>query len=392
MRSRRYIGVMSIATVLLMVMAAFAAVPGAGTSDGKTEYVVLFKDTIDEQVVKDNNGKINKAFSLIPAVVTKITAKDAKNLEKSDNVKAVEENYIYYAAPGKSQKKPQPPPPEPDPQVTPWGVDRIDAEEAWTTTKGDGITVAVIDTGIDKDHPDLETNIIGGRNYVVIKRKIDPNKWDDDNGHGTHCAGIIAALDNDEGVVGVAPGASLYAIKVLNKRGSGFMSDVIAGIEHATYEGVDVISMSLSGPDSTSLADAVAAAISGGIVVVAAAGNYADDPVEYPAYYTGVIGVGATASTDVLASFSNYGVGLDIVAPGVAIYSTYKGGGYTTMSGTSMACPHVAGTVALVLASGGSVDDIYDTADWPTYYSEEYYGNGLLDAEEAVTGYQTGDN
>lgn len=394
MRSKRVVGIASVATVLLMVMTAFAAVPGAGADEEKFEYVVLFKDSVDAKVIKDNNGKVDQEFTLIPAVVTTMTEKDAKNLEKSDKVKAVEENYKYSVAkPGGGVGKPPKDPPTQPAQVTPWGVDRIDADEAWDTSTGVGITVAVIDTGIDKDHPDLAANIVGGKNYVSIRGTVDASAWDDDNGHGTHCAGIIAALDNTIGVVGVAPNAHLYAVKVLNKRGTGYMSDVIAGIEWAASvdvdtssntDYVDVISMSLSGPYSSNLADAVAAAIDAGIVVVAAAGNAGTAPVAYPALCTGVIGVGATDSSDELVYFSNYGTGLDIVAPGVSIYSTYKNGGYTTMSGTSMACPHVAGTVALVLSIDGDVSGIFGNAEWLEGYTTYYYGSGLLDAEAAV--------
>ena len=393
MHSKRFVGLMSVATVLLMVLAGFAAVP-AGAGNEKFEVVVLFKDSIDEQVIKDNNGKVSKKFSLIPAVVTTVTAKDMMAMEKSDKVKAVEKNHIYsIAKPSKDEKDPVTQAAE----VLPWGVDRIDAEFVWPTEEesgytGAGITVAVIDTGIDKDHPDLVENIIDGLNFVRKKGKVLPDAWDDDNGHGTHCAGIIAAEDNEEGVIGVAPDAGLYAIKVLNRRGMGFMTDIIAGIEHATDEEVHVISMSLGGPPSDSMAAAITAASDAGIVLVGASGNNGDerDPsVIYPAAYADVIAVGATDVSDNVAIFSAYGDELDLVAPGVSIYSTYLRGGYAYGSGTSMACPHVAGVVALLLESdvepGEVLGKLTGTADALSDFDDKD-GAGLVDAEEAVTG------
>jgi subtilisin family serine protease len=264
-------------------------------------------------------------------------------------------------------------------------VDRIDAEFAWAEGyTGEGTKVAVIDTGIDYTHPDLIANYKGGKDFV--------NKDDlpmDDNGHGTHVAGIIAACNNNDiGVVGVAPNASLYAVKVLDATGSGYYSDIIAGIEWCIGK-VDIANMSLGGTyDSPSLHAACDTAAEH-ILLVAAAGNSGNragrgDNVNYPARYDTVIAVAATDSSDNRASFSSTGPPLDIAAPGVSIYSTYKGGGYATMSGTSMAAPHVAGTLALLLSG-----DIYGTADdlgsqgW-----DSLYGWGLVDAEESTTGGQ----
>ena len=399
---------MSVATVLLMVLAGFAAVPAGAGDEEKFEVIVLFNDKIDEQVIKDNNGKVKMKYSLIPAVVTKLTEKDITALEKSDKVKAVEKNQKFSIAasegkPSKPGKPPKDPPTQPT-QSLPWGVDRIDAEYLWgegITNKynGDGITVAVIDTGIDEDHPDLDANIIGGYNFVKAKGVVDNTAWDDDNGHGTHVAGTIAAENDQYGVVGVAPGANLYAIKVLNKRGSGLMSDVILGIQHAAGvdlnspndddNAVDVISMSLSGGYSLNLANALQAAWDAGIILVAASGNDGTSYVKWPSAHPKVISVGATDSSDSVPWWSNYGTGLDFVAPGVSIPSTYKGGGYKTLSGTSMACPHVAGTVAVMLENGWTQSQIYGqldkSADPIGSYTITKIGNGLVDAVEAVT-------
>jgi subtilisin len=391
-------------TVLVMVLAAFAAVPGSA-GDPKIEVVVLFNDSVDEQLIKDNNGKVDKKYSQIPAAVTKLTAKDIKALQKSGKVKAVEENHIYSIAKKPSDKPGKPggdDPPAPPPQVMPWGIDRIDAEWVWDDANkpatGDGVTVAVIDTGIDKDHSDLKDNIVGGYNLVVQKGRLNTNAWDDDNGHGTHVAGTIAAVDNNLGVVGVAPDAGLYGIKVLNKRGSGYMTDVIDGILWAATVNVgsggspdyiDVISMSLSGPKSSSLASAITYASGQGIVIVAASGNDYASSVSYPSAYPEVISVGATDSSDRVASFSNYGPKLDFVAPGVSVLSTYKNDGYATGSGTSMATPHVSGIVALLLEAGVTPANVYDalknSVDPLSAYDSKD-GHGLVDAEEAVTG------
>lgn len=229
-------------------------------------------------------------------------------------------------------------------QVIPWGIDRVDADLVWGVNTADPVKVVVLDTGISSSHPDLVSNIKGGYNT------INPNKsWNDDNGHGSHVAGIIAALNNNVGVVGVAPQADLYAVKVLNRNGSGFLSDIIEGLQWSVQNGAQVINMSLgTNSDIQSFHDAITAAYNAGVVLVAAAGNDSE-AVDYPGAYPEVIAVSATDSNNNLATFSSRGAEVDLSAPGVSIYSTYKGTGYRTLSGTSMASPHVAGAAALVL-------------------------------------------
>jgi len=257
----------------------------------------------------------------------------------------------------------------------PWGVNRIDADMVWGTENegaysghtGKGIDVAVLDTGIDLDHPDLINNMGSGINYVQQVnpagkvRYYDPNSFDDDNGHGTHCAGIIAGNEAvvGHGAIGVAREATLHPVKVLDSRGSGYTSWLVSGIEWCTTHDIEVISMSLS--SSVSDPNVEAACYSAyntyGITLVAASGNYGngdlkfDDAKEYPASYDTVISVAATDHYDKIASFSTLNDKVDIAAPGKDIYSTYIGG-YATMSGTSMACPHVAGVIALMLQAG----------------------------------------
>ena len=244
--------------------------------------------------------------------------------------------------------------------------------------------MAVLDTGIDKDHPDLV--VVDGVNLINTRKS-----YDDDNGHGTHCAGIIAAIDNEIGVIGVAPGVDLYAVKVLDRRGSGSYSTIIAGIEWAVNNHMDVISMSLSGrTDLQALENACIAAVTAGVVVVAAAGNDYDVYTVYPAAYDSVISVGATDINDDLADFSNIDDSMYLVAPGVGITSTYKGGDYRTWKGTSMACPHVAAVAALVIEVSPSDWEVLDiqTTIFNTAEDEigdsSTFGYGIVDAEAAV--------
>jgi subtilisin len=268
-------------------------------------------------------------------------------------------------------------------QTLPTGIDRIDGELS-TAAKINGVDervdvdVAIIDTGIDIDHPDL--NVVGGKNCSR------GTSFDDGNGHGTHVAGTVGALDNDTGVVGVAPGARLWAVRVLDNSGSGSWSSVICGVDWVTARNADtdptndieVANMSLGGSGSEGsctdggLRQAICKSVAEGVTYAVAAGNSAVDAQNYvPATYPEVItvsaladfdgkpgGLGApTCRTDVddtFANFSNYGADIDLIAPGVCILSTWKGGGYNTISGTSMASPHVAGAAALYKASNAT--------------------------------------
>jgi len=289
-------------------------------------------------------------------------------------------------------------------QEMPWGVNRVDADFAWGTITGAGVNIAIVDTGIDYTHPDLAANYMGG--YNAINTKKSPKDDDRAHSHGTHCAGIVAALNNEIGVVGVAPGAGLYAVKVLDRSGSGWVSDIIEGIDWCIWKGdISVISMSLGADvadEIVSFRQAVQRAAAAGIVVVCAAGNHdpalADPGVSQPGRYPEAIAVAATGDyqtgtpSDGLASFSNTGPEVDIAAPGVAIYSTMRGGSYGNLNGTSMACPHVTGVVALMKQAGTwSLVNLYGTADNIGLLPEEG-GAGLLDAEEAAVGTEGGDN
>jgi subtilisin len=360
--------------------------------------------------VERSGGKVLRAFSLIPAVVIELPAPALQGLIRNPNLQGVirlaEKDAIVTASkkptnPG-SGKPPKDPPPPPPPQVTEWGVDWIDAEKAWATATGDGVKVCIIDTGISKNHPDLQANIKGGINFVRQKGKIRANAWDDDNGHGSHVAGIVAALDNEIGVVGVAPKASLYAAKALDKAGSGYISDIIAAIEWAVANKMQVVNMSLGTPsDIAALRNACASATAQGVLLIAAAGNSGDgsadtNEVEYPGAYPSTIAVSATYPNDTVTSWSSSGPEVDLAAPGSGIRSTSKGSDYDTKSGTSMAAPHVAGTAALVLSVTPAISvanlraRLANTADDIAAPGvDKVSGAGLVDAEESTTGTQS---
>ncbi|MBT2689521.1 S8 family peptidase [Bacillus sp. ISL-47] len=235
----------------------------------------------------------------------------------------------------------------------PKGVELIQAPKIWNETKGKGIKVAVLDTGCDVNHPDLKDRIVGGRNFTDDDSS-NPDIFTDYNGHGTHVAGTIAAQENDAGVIGVAPEAELLIVKVLNKNGSGQYEWIINGIHYAIEQNADVISMSLGGPaDVPELYNAIKAAVKKNILVVCAAGNEGDgddstDEFAYPGCYNEVISVGAISLERDSSEFTNSHNEIDCVAPGEGILSTYLNGKYATLSGTSMAAPHVSGALALI--------------------------------------------
>jgi serine protease len=235
-----------------------------------------------------------------------------------------------------------------------WDLGTMSVGDAWLKSTGTGVTVAVLDTGVDASNPDLAGQVLTG--YDETTGKDGANT--DPNGHGTHVAGTIAAdTGNGVGVSSVAPGAKILPVRVLGANGSGYMSDTATGIIYAADHGANVINMSLGATAQvTAVTNAIAYARSKGVVVVAAAGNSRENgsPVSYPGADPGVIAVAATDSTDTVASYSNQGSYVDVAAPGSAILSTYptalNKSGYATLYGTSMASPHVAAEAALIKA------------------------------------------
>jgi subtilisin len=345
---------------LLALVWASAAVAAAVPEP--TRHIIGVTDVpAAEQAIKAAGLSIIEEIPLIDAIVVEGPEQAAQGLAHAPFVRYV----------------------EPDPPQAVWtqedtlvyGVDNIDAEVLWGGANkatnvipgrgGAGINVAVIDTGIDCGHPDLAPNCMYGVNYV--SKGKDPF---DNHGHGTHVAGIIAARDNGIGVIGVAPEATLYAVKVLDANGSGYWSSVASGIVWATRNNMDVINMSLGGSSfSQAVADAVEAASAAGVLVVSAAGNSGCcDTVLYPAKLPDSMAVAAVDANDQRASFSSTGLDVDVAAPGVAILSTVPTGscklcdpsGYRTLSGTSMATPHVAGAAALLISRGLSAAQAWE--------------------------------
>ncbi|MDA8244746.1 MAG: S8 family peptidase [Elusimicrobia bacterium] len=333
-----------------------------------------------EKSLESLGGQVTRRFHLVHAVVADFPdeVKDASIYTLSGVTHVDEDRYIKWieAAPASMNAVPLPsveaalgairsgeaqwagsfagiqPKADPAEAEIPWGVKRVNAAAAWDYTAGKGVKVAIVDTGMDYTHPDLAAHYKGGYNEVT--NTGDPM---DDHGHGSHVAGTIGAVRDGNGVVGIAPEADLYAVKVLDKNGSGQYSWIVAGIEWAIEHHMDVINMSLGGKSGTdALAQVMKKAKEAGVTVVCAAGNDSG-PVNYPAKYPEAIAVSASDSSDKLAYFSSKGPEIAVIAPGVNIYSVKKGGGYTSMSGTSMASPHVAGLAALAIGAGAHGPD-----------------------------------
>ncbi len=275
-----------------------------------------------------------------------------------------------------------PPPDWEEPELgddeVPEGITRIGG--AVTSVSFSGVAVAVIDTGVDLDHPDL--NVVGGYDVVGSADGGD-NGGDDGHGHGTHVAGTIGAIADGSGVAGVAPGIDIYAVRVLDDNGSGTYGNIIAGLEWVlAQQDVRVVNMSLGGAGDPSsnvmLEDAIQAALDAGIVVCIAAGNDATDTAGFiPAGYDMGIVVSAYdayGGDNGFAYFSNYGDAVDITAPGMTITSTYPDGEYAALSGTSMATPHVAGAAAAYVAKH------------PALGPDEVLADMLATAEDGMTG------
>lgn len=304
------------------------------------------------------------------AVVADLPESAIEELRKEAGVRYVEPEIVYHGAA----------------QETPWGIDRIDADQ--TTADGyigSGADIAILDSGIDNDHPDLEGNLGEGKSFLDYT-----DSWDDDLGHGTKCAGIVAAVNNSVGFIGVAPSATLHAGKVLNEEDNAPTSAVADGLRWVADQGYEVASVSLGGPRSSYVInDAVEYASDQGVLIVASAGNDYGGDVNYPAAYSEVIAVSGTTESDDLARFSSTGPEVELAAPGEDVRTTNRGD-YGYFSGTSAACPHVSAVGGLLMsADGGGLSNskarqrLQDTAEDIGLSSDEQ-GYGLVDAAAAV--------
>jgi subtilisin len=378
--------------LLVSVALAAASTPAAAKPEqgrvlhlqAKERVMIGFENmpgAADVAAVEAAGGIVRAQYSHFPVLGVEVPVEALNGLRNNPRVRYVELDQLRFA----------------DAQTLPWGIDHVEADLAWPTTQGEGSKVAVLDTGGDPDHPDL--SYAGGVNFAGWLRdgRTAPKWWNDGNGHGTWTSGTVAALDNTIGVVGVAPAVSVYAVKVLSNSGSGWDSDIAQGIDWAIGADMDVISMSLGGPGySAALAEACQSAWDAGLVIVAASGNEGDgnpatEELSYPAALPTVMSIGASNPSDGLASFSNTGSHVSLVAPGVSVQSTYKGGGYATGDGTSAACPHVAGAAALALAADPTLTNaqvwslLTSTArDLGPAGWDPGFGDGLVDAATAV--------
>ncbi|MDQ3513117.1 MAG: S8 family serine peptidase, partial [Chloroflexota bacterium] len=352
------------ASLLFALVAGLVPGPAAsaqtprGIASGRVIVVVepgIDPATVANRTTRQGNGQVGRVFrTSVRGFAATLTPAQAAALARDPAIRSITPDYpVTFAA-----------------QTLPTGVNRIDADRS-ATAAIDGIDsamnidIAIIDSGISA-HPDL--NVVGG---VDCTGRTTPS-FADDNGHGTHVAGTAAARDNGFGVVGVAPGARLWAVKALDANGSGSFSTLICAADWVTQNAdvIDVVNMSISTGSNTPVSTcasepfhgAICASVAAGVTYVVAAGNASVDAgTRAPAMFSEVITVSAlddrdgTPANDTFASFSNWGAVIDIAAPGVQILSTTNDGAYGTKSGTSMASPHVAGAVGLLIAERGRI-------------------------------------
>jgi len=354
---------------LLFSLLSSIIVPSVHAEAPKEDVIIVFKDGIDHRAVKDVNGEIEEVYNHVPIATGEIPKDAIDLLERDKDVLAVEVDQKVQVSG----------------QIQDWGISTVDAPQAWESElTGKGIKIAVIDTGISP-HEDLV--VAGGASFVAYT-----TSYDDDNGHGQHVAGIIGAEKNNNiGTVGVAPDADVFAVKVLDKNGSGYLSDIIKGIDWSITNKMDIINLSLGAPnESLALKQAVDKAYSQGILVVAAAGNNGNpdgsgDTVNYPARYDSTIAVAAIDSVTNRESFSATGNTIEVAAPGVNILSTYLTNQYVRMNGTSMAAPFVSGTLALMKQAHPTLSNIQlreklkeNAIDLGAKGKDPFFGYGLI--------------
>lgn len=367
-----------LSAVLLFLMAPVQTTFADVAKNEKKDYLVMFDGPAEKGILQAfgvESADVLHKFELLPVYHLQLTDKQANGLSNHPQIKFVEENATAKATA----------------QTIPWGIPHVQATNAHATgVYGSGVKVAILDTGIDRSHADL--NVRGGYSVFTDSGNRDP--FYDGSGHGTHVAGTVAALNNSTGVLGVAPQAELYAVKVLNNNGEGSYAGIAQGIEWAIQNNMDIINMSLGGPSGSSILKQYCdLAYSRGILLVAAAGNSGNawglfDTVEYPAKYDSVIAVAAIDQNNRRASFSSHGPAVELAAPGVNILSTIPGNRYASYNGTSMASPHVAGVAALVWSKKPHLSNVQlrQTLQQTAQYlgNTDHFGYGLVRALNAI--------
>jgi subtilisin len=363
-------------TILFLIIASFLFANSLYAQERaeivSDEYIIVLKgnqnvETVSSEIVSRQGVTIEHKYDkTVRGFSARIPKSKLQEVKNDPRVEFVSENRIVHTTSHQSVAV----------QTLPTGVNRIDAD--LSQNEASGVAVAVLDTGIDLTHPDLRSNIVANKNCIRPTRT-----GNDDNGHGSHVAGTIAAVNNSQGALGVTSQAKLVAVKVLSSSGSGTWSQIICGLDwvvaNASRYNIKVVNMSLGGTgasdnncgnlNSDALHRAICRVRDAGITIVVAAGNSNRDSASFvpAAYDDAVITVSALVDTDgqagglggstgygaddTFASFSNFGSAVDLGAPGVNIYSTNRSGGYTTLSGTSMASPHVAGAAAMYLST-----------------------------------------
>ncbi len=358
---RRHNRVFRLFSIVAVIVLLAAGVPVAGAQPDRLDVIISFDSPpgpAEEALVRGIGGTVKGSYSIVPAMAASIPASAIEGLQRNPRVALIEPDIEVQAADlGDSDSA----------EVTnAWGVDRLDANLVWSTSNGSGVGVAIVDSGsgphIDLPAATLRQNCLSGSCV---------SGGNDDNGHGTHVAGSVLATEDGSGVVGMAPGASLFSYKVLRSDGKGSYSAIIAALDQiVSYNAgngtpeirVANFSLGSSRDPGVAVRSAFDRAYASGVLIVAAAGNAGNkggnnDTVSYPGRYASALAVGATDKSDVRASWSSTGPDVELAAPGVGIRSTWLNNGYNSISGTSMATPHVTGAAALVFAAGVVSDD-----------------------------------
>ena len=376
--------------IAVLTLIAFC-ITSASADPGQHERIIIgFQEgsvqTLDDAALSSTDVRVIDELTGLDAVVVSVSDPDRfiEEVSQAPGIRFVERDIPVYALDLPAYV------PDDRRYAEQWAPGEIGAEYAWSIERGENnVIIAVIDTGIDYTHPDMGNYIVGG--YDWINNDDDPM---DDHGHGTHCAGIAAAVSNNaQGIAGISQ-SGIMAEKVLDFGGSGTSSITAAAIRHAADNGADVISMSLGAAEPSRIVEeACRYAWEKGCILVAASGNGGANLINYPAAYDTVIAVGSVGKTGLCSPFSNYGTNLELVAPGESILSTAPGNTYSLKSGTSMACPHVSGVAALVLSRYPGMSNLEvrqrlaDTADdLGSPGKDTRYGYGQVNALAALGG------